>query len=127
MQWVAYEAWSAYGAEVPLAVPAEDAEQVGFGPVACRGRVLLTCIAAAPAMCPLWLNKIAASTQCNTQNFNQELLLYNRKLRKYVHMNSLNCCLHAHLHFVTHSPSQLLLVSADYTVLCTISFRAAAV
>ena len=28
MQWKAYEAWSAYGAEVPLAVPAEDASQV---------------------------------------------------------------------------------------------------
>ncbi|KAL0021472.1 hypothetical protein WJX79_007300 [Trebouxia sp. C0005] len=26
--WKAYEAWSAYGAEVPLAVPAEDASQV---------------------------------------------------------------------------------------------------
>lgn len=28
LQWGAYEAWSAYGAEVPLAVPAEDASQV---------------------------------------------------------------------------------------------------
>jgi len=28
VQWKAYEAWSAYGAEVPLAVPAEDASQV---------------------------------------------------------------------------------------------------
>lgn len=28
VQWNAYEAWSAYGAEVPLAVPAEDASQV---------------------------------------------------------------------------------------------------
>ena len=28
LQWGNYEAWSAYGAEVPLAVPAEEAEQV---------------------------------------------------------------------------------------------------
>lgn len=28
LQWGAYEAWSAYGAEVPLAVPSETADQV---------------------------------------------------------------------------------------------------
>lgn len=28
LQWGAYDAWSAYGAEVPLAVPSETADQV---------------------------------------------------------------------------------------------------
>lgn len=30
LQWGAYEAWSAYGAEVPLAVPSEAASQVSL-------------------------------------------------------------------------------------------------
>ena len=30
LQWGAYEAWSAYGAEVPLAVPSETADQVCY-------------------------------------------------------------------------------------------------
>ena len=33
LQWKAYDAWSAYGAEVPLAVPAEDASQVSLSAV----------------------------------------------------------------------------------------------
>ena len=32
LQWGAYEAWSAYGAEVPLAVPNEAADQVSLAP-----------------------------------------------------------------------------------------------
>lgn len=33
MQWGAYEAWSAYGAEVPVAVPSETADQVSAATV----------------------------------------------------------------------------------------------
>ena len=95
MQWGAYEAWSAYGAEVPLAVPAEDAEQVRVGPAACRGHMLLNlhsiCI-----MCFL------GEQYCSQHIYrvSAEPALVPPQAARILSHTQANCYSHAHIRFV---------------------------